>query len=85
MFKVNHADTRTTPDIVASNFIKNDTLIQVFSFEFGEISKNTFFISNNCDDCFRQNVPKISAKQTFVSLTATYYGTFNYMENVFSF
>ena len=26
-----------------SNFIKKETLVQVFSCEFGEISKNTFF------------------------------------------
>ena len=34
-----------------SNFIKNETLAQVFSCEFCEIFKNTFFC-NTSDNCF---------------------------------
>ena len=34
------------------NFIKKETLAQVFSCEFCEISKNTFFFRTPLDDCF---------------------------------
>ena len=34
---------RKTPVPEACNFIKKESLTQVFSFEFCEISKNTFF------------------------------------------
>ena len=36
----------------AFNFIKRETLAQVFSWEFCEISKNTFFCRTPLDDCF---------------------------------
>ena len=32
----------------ACNFIKNETLVQAFSYEFCEIPKNTFFIEHLC-------------------------------------
>ena len=34
------------PESEACNFIKKETLAQVFSWEFCEISKNTFFIEH---------------------------------------
>ena len=34
------------PESEACNFVKKDTLAQVFSSEFCEISKNTFFIEH---------------------------------------
>ena len=37
---------------LACNFIKKDSLTQVFSCEFCEISKNTFFYGTALDDCF---------------------------------
>ena len=46
--KLNNKDTRTTPNFEhnshqACNFIKKETLAQVFSCEFCEIFKNMFF------------------------------------------
>ena len=37
------SETTTRGGLQACNFIKKDTLAQVFSFKFCEISKNTFF------------------------------------------
>ena len=39
----------------ACNFIKNETLAQVFSCEFCEISNNVFFLQNTSGGCFSQN------------------------------
>ena len=36
----------------AWNFIKKGTLAQLFSWEFSEISKNTFFLQNTSGGCF---------------------------------
>ena len=36
----------------ACNFIKKESLAQVFSCEFCEISKNTFFLQNASGGCF---------------------------------
>ena len=38
--------------VEACNFIKKDTLAQVFYFEFCEISKNTFFFTEHLSGCF---------------------------------
>ena len=35
-----------------SNFIKKETLAQMFSYEFCEISKKTFFYRTPLGDCF---------------------------------
>ena len=43
---------RKTPVPQACNFIKKDTLAQLFSSEFCEISKNTFFYRTPLDDDF---------------------------------
>ena len=42
----------TKLQVEACNFIKKDTLAQVFYFEFREISKNTFFLQNTSSSCF---------------------------------
>ena len=42
----------TKLQVEACNFIKKDTLAQVFYFEFREISKNTFFLQNTSSGCF---------------------------------
>ena len=39
-------------EIEAWNFIKKETLAQVFSFEFSEISKNAIFTRTPLGDCF---------------------------------
>ena len=46
----------------ACNFIKKETLAQVFSCEFCEISKNTFSYTTPLDDCFRKIFLHISRK-----------------------
>ena len=40
----------------ACNFIKSEALAQVFSCEFFEISKNTFFPQNESGGCFCNNI-----------------------------
>ena len=47
----------------ACNFIKKETLAQVFSCEFCEISKNTFSYRTPLDDCFC----RIEKKSAFFS------------------
>ena len=39
----------------ACNFIKKETLAQVFSYEFCEISKSTYFYRTPLDDCLKIN------------------------------
>ena len=46
------------PESEACNFIKKETLAQVFSWEFCEISKNTFFIEH-----LRANASEVSHNQ----------------------
>ena len=50
----------------ACNFIKKETLAQVFSGEFCEISKNTFFYKAPLDDCFWTNTVKRIPKRYLV-------------------
>ena len=50
-------DRSSRPDVLcekgaACNFIKRETLARVFSCEFCEISKNTYFYRTPLDDCF---------------------------------
>ena len=44
MFKVDNKATKTTP-LAPATLLKKETLAQVFSCEFCEISENTFFYS----------------------------------------
>ena len=51
------------------NFIKKETLAQVFSCEFCKISKNTFFIEHiRVSDCFRLYSLKTSENQSRIFL-----------------
>ena len=48
----------------ACNFIKKETLAQVFSCEFREISKNTFFYRTPRGDCFRACFRAVTAESS---------------------
>ena len=66
------------------NFIKKETQAQVFSCQFCDISKNTFFYRTPLDDCFwhyktpiikpfeKVNLKKILIKKFFVKSRAIY-------------
>ena len=53
----------------ACNFIKNKTLAQVFSCEFFDISKNTFFYRTPLVAAFRANLSKVMLVESFLIIT----------------
>ena len=57
-FNLYHLPYITVPE--TCNFIKKETLAQVFACEFCEISKNTFFYRTPRGDCFCNKLNSIS-------------------------
>ena len=70
-----HKIPRKTPVPEACNFIKKETLAQVFSCEFCDISKNTFFTehlrttASDCRSSHSQMSFKIGVLKNFASFT----------------
>ena len=58
----------------ACNFIKKESLVKVFSCDFCEISKNTFFLQNTSGGCFCTNFTFIeTVNKLFLSCLAAFW------------
>ena len=57
----------------ACNFIKKDNLAQLFSCEFCEISKNTFFYKKRLDNCLWRTKLQLWPEYSTVSVTRIFY------------